>query len=196
MNAHGGPHGRLDFESETFIAFQQGGSNIGTTGPVSNTLTKGNGNESGGVPCIAFDTTQITSRENRNNPQPGDPCHPLAAGMHPPAIAFSGKDDLRDVSHELSPTLRCGGKEGGANWMALNQGWSVRRLTPTECERLQGFPDSHTAVPWRGGTLPDGPRYKALGNSMAVNCMRWIGRRIEVVERLYQPEDPERDPAS
>lgn len=65
---------------------------------------------------------------------------------------------------------------------ALARGWSVRRLTPTECERLQGFPDGHTLVPWRGGLMPDGPRYKMLGNSMACNAMRWIGRRIEAVE--------------
>jgi DNA (cytosine-5)-methyltransferase 1 len=57
----------------------------------------------------------------------------------------------------------------------------VRRLTPTECERLQGFPDGYTAIPWRGKTAsecPDGPRYKALGNSWAVPVVRWIGRRI------------------
>lgn len=57
----------------------------------------------------------------------------------------------------------------------------VRRLTPTECERLQGFPDGHTRIPWRGKPAeecPDGPRYKALGNSMAVPVMRWIGARI------------------
>jgi len=61
-------------------------------------------------------------------------------------------------------------------------GWAVRRLTPLECERLQGFPDGYTAVPYRGKPASDGPRYKALGNSMAVNCMRWIGRRIEKIE--------------
>jgi DNA (cytosine-5)-methyltransferase 1 len=55
----------------------------------------------------------------------------------------------------------------------------VRRLTPRECERLQGFPDDYTIVPWRGKPCPDGPRYKALGNSMAVPVMRWIGRRID-----------------
>jgi DNA (cytosine-5)-methyltransferase 1 len=55
---------------------------------------------------------------------------------------------------------------------------AVRRLTPRECERLQGFPDDHTLIPWRGKTAPDGPRYKALGNSMAVPVMRWIGERI------------------
>lgn len=58
----------------------------------------------------------------------------------------------------------------------------VRRLTPVECARLQGFPDSHTKIPWRKKTAedcPDGPRYKALGNSMAVPCMAWIGERVE-----------------
>ena len=54
----------------------------------------------------------------------------------------------------------------------------VRRLTALECERLQGFPDNWTLVPWRGGLAPDTLRYKAIGNSMAVPVMRWIGRRI------------------
>ena len=61
----------------------------------------------------------------------------------------------------------------------------VRRLTPVECERLQGFPDDYTAIPWRGKApedCPDGPRYKALGNSMAVPVMRWIGERIAAVD--------------
>ena len=59
---------------------------------------------------------------------------------------------------------------------------AVRRLTPRECERLQGFPDDWTAIPWRNkpaAECPDGPRYKALGNSMAVPVMRWIGNAIE-----------------
>lgn len=58
----------------------------------------------------------------------------------------------------------------------------VRRLTPTECERLQGFPDGWTDVPYRGKPASDGPRYKALGNSMAVPVMRWIGERIKMVD--------------
>lgn len=57
-------------------------------------------------------------------------------------------------------------------------GWIVRRLTPTECERLQGFPDGHTAI--EGAS--DSARYRALGNSMAVPVMRWIGERIQAVE--------------
>jgi DNA (cytosine-5)-methyltransferase 1 len=58
---------------------------------------------------------------------------------------------------------------------------AVRRLTPMECERLQGFPDGYTAVLHRGKPMADGPRYKMLGNSMAVPCMAWIGERIEMV---------------
>jgi DNA (cytosine-5)-methyltransferase 1 len=65
---------------------------------------------------------------------------------------------------------------------AIVQGWAVRRLTPVECARLQGFPDHHSRIPWRGKPAeecPDGPQYKTYGNSMAVNVMRWIGERIE-----------------
>ena len=62
----------------------------------------------------------------------------------------------------------------------------VRRLTPTECERLQGFPDGYTNLRPKGRDTPDGPRYKALGNSMAVPVMRWIGKRIEMVENIQR----------
>jgi len=64
---------------------------------------------------------------------------------------------------------------------------AVRRLTPIECERLQGFPDNHTRIPWRGKPAedcPDGPRYKAIGNSMAVPVMRWIGEGIDYVDKM------------
>ena len=62
------------------------------------------------------------------------------------------------------------------------QPMSVRRLTPRECERLQGFPDDYTDIKPKGKDTPDGPRYKALGNSMAVPVMRWIGERINAQE--------------
>ena len=67
-------------------------------------------------------------------------------------------------------------------------GYVVRRLTPTECERLQGFPDGWTKIPYKGKPAedcPDGPRYKAIGNSMAVPVMMWIGRRLEAFDVLY-----------
>jgi DNA (cytosine-5)-methyltransferase 1 len=70
---------------------------------------------------------------------------------------------------------------GGSSRSYVAQRWAVRRLTPTECERLQGFPDGWTQIAWRGkatDACPDGPRYKALGNSMAVPVMRWIGERL------------------
>jgi len=61
---------------------------------------------------------------------------------------------------------------------------SVRRLTPRECERLQGFPDDYTLIPYRNKLAADGPRYKAMGNSMAVPVMRWIGERIKMVDSM------------
>jgi DNA (cytosine-5)-methyltransferase 1 len=73
------------------------------------------------------------------------------------------------------------------------RGEAVRRLTPRECERLQGFPDDYTLVPYRRKPAADGPRYKALGNSMAVPVMRWIGERIQAVESL--PTQPDRMPS-
>jgi DNA (cytosine-5)-methyltransferase 1 len=76
-------------------------------------------------------------------------------------------------------TLQAGAQHGIQHDMA------VRRLTPRECERLQGFPDDYTLVPYRGKPAADGPRYKALGNSMAVPVMRWIGGRIEMVEKIH-----------
>lgn len=63
----------------------------------------------------------------------------------------------------------------------------IRRLTPMECERLQGFPDDWTLIPWKGKPAeecPDGPRYKCIGNSMATNVMRLIGERLEEVDSL------------
>jgi DNA (cytosine-5)-methyltransferase 1 len=84
---------------------------------------------------------------------------------------------------EVAPALEGGG--GGNNKPAVHVAMQVRRLTPVECERLQGFPDGYTNIPWRKkDEAADGPRYKALGNSMAVPCMQWIGERIAKVEAL------------
>ena len=71
------------------------------------------------------------------------------------------------------------GSSVNASGPTVMQAMQVRRLTPRECERLQGFPDDYTAIPYRGKAAADGPRYKALGNSMAVPVMRWIGERIQ-----------------
>jgi DNA (cytosine-5)-methyltransferase 1 len=71
----------------------------------------------------------------------------------------------------------------GGGHQAAMIGSAVRRLTPRECERLQGFPDDYTLINHRGKPAADGPRYKALGNSMAVPCMHWIGDRINQVDK-------------
>jgi DNA (cytosine-5)-methyltransferase 1 len=131
-----------------------------------------------------------------------------------PGIATREGSDSRFVK-ELSPTLRkemgdnqvavavdCYNKTIGEKSQSISSSASdinhtggvinpadrmaVRRLTPRECERLQGFNDDHTLIPWRNkpaDQCPDGPRYKALGNSMAVPCMAWIGKRIDAVEK-------------
>jgi DNA (cytosine-5)-methyltransferase 1 len=166
--------------------------------------------------ALPFDTTQITSAANRSNPRPGDPCHPLAAGAHAPAIAYaiqagamrenpaSGPDGVgvqADIAYTLearaevqavADTLtshwhHSNGATAGNNGGVINAVTypaAVRRLTPRECERLQGFPDSYTDVDFRGKRAADGNRYKALGNSMAVNVMRHIGERIAAVDNL------------
>jgi site-specific DNA-cytosine methylase len=91
--------------------------------------------------------------------------------------------------HDVAPSCVSQYGTGGGNVPLvipiMPQAMQVRRLTPTECERLQGFPDGWTAIPWKkkpADQCPDGPRYKALGNSMAVNCMEWLGERIQAVE--------------
>lgn len=94
------------------------------------------------------------------------------------------------VDEELCGTLKCGGSPPSVASSA-----SVRRLTPVECERLQGFPDDWTRVAYRGKPAeecPDGPRYKAIGNSMAVPVMRWIGGRIEAVDARMRQEAEDR----
>ena len=97
----------------------------------------------------------------------------------PALFAFDAyNQSVSDVAH----TLRRGSGPAGDAVPQTIAGARVRRLTPRECERLQGFPDDWTAVPYRGKPASDGPRYKALGNSMAVNCMRWIGMRIAEVD--------------
>jgi len=85
--------------------------------------------------------------------------------------------------YEMSPNLTSADKHG------VSRDMKVRRLTPIETERLQGFPDNYTQIAWRNkdaDDCPDGPRYKAMGNSMAVPVMRWIGERIQMVEDMSQ----------
>ena len=103
------------------------------------------------------------------------------------AVAFSSKDYGADAALEVSPTLRAGGHDashanGGIPPAIASP--TVRRLTPRECERLQGFPDDFTAITYRKKPAADGPRYKALGNSMAVPVIGWVLNRVQMFSEL------------
>ena len=116
---------------------------------------------------------------------------PLRASQTP-AMAFEPGSVAKDAGpageQPLAPTLRA---KMGSNQPAVRQGMVVRRLTVTECERLMGFPDGYTDIPWLRGKYvpeqpdvgcPDGHRYRSLGNSMAVPVMAWVGARIKEQE--------------
>lgn len=178
-------HGiRLDFDTETFAV--HGTQDPDTNRELAHTLGRNNGQENA---CIAF------SYKDNGADATSDLSPTIRAGNHdkshansgqPPAIAYAfkagqgAKTGGIGYAEEQSPTLTSA--SSGTNLApAVMHGIAVRRLTPIECERLQGFPDNHTLIGWRGKDAtecPDGPRYKAIGNSMAVPVMRWIGERI------------------
>jgi DNA (cytosine-5)-methyltransferase 1 len=119
--------------------------------------------------AVPYDLYQITAPINRQNREVGDPCHTLAKDNAAHASIVEIKESSKSFVRQTENTMR------------------VRRLTPVECERLQGFPDNWTQIPYGKRPkeqCPDGHRYKALGNSMAVPVMRWIGRRIALFESL------------
>lgn len=228
---------RYDAESETLIAHTLLGKHNSSHAADQDTYIthslRGEGfdaSEDGtgrGTPLVPmpFDTTQITSPDNGSNPQPGDPCHPLAAGTHAPAIAFDSRQDPvasehlfgalgssspqaqavttlairgRGESHQLetrsdgtaNALLTPNGGRAGIGVGAIHYGMQVRRLTPEECEALQAYPRNYTRIPWRkkpANECPDGPRYKALGNSWCVTNVRWIGDRIDRVNSILEP---------
>ncbi len=100
-------------------------------------------------------------------------------------VAFA-QNQLGEVrtNAEVMGTVNTNQNASGRNTPMVQQAMAVRRLTPRECERLQGFPDDYTLVEYRKKPAADGPRYRALGNSMAVPVMRWIGERIKMVDEL------------
>jgi DNA (cytosine-5)-methyltransferase 1 len=132
-------------------------------------LNKGGGKPGQGYPAVAF-----TAKDY---------------GRVMPAVAFSimpmnsGKD-YKARETDVAQPIMAGGPVGGNQGGDFVVQSAVRRLTPRECERLQGFPDDWTQVPNRGKPAADGPRYKAIGNSMAVNVMRWIGTRIDWADKV------------
>jgi DNA (cytosine-5)-methyltransferase 1 len=247
VNAHGGPMGRMDFESETFVAhpllakansshdetletyvahalraegFDASGDGTGRGTPIvpvpltlairgrdgepdiewrqdgtANAILTPNGGRAGmGVGAIAapiaFNPKLGSNPTYGLGVNPEETSYTLDANGHSTAVAFSVSQNANGFAweSEVNPTLQARAQSESANQIdGIRQGWAVRRLMPIECERLQGFPDNFTNVPWRGKDhAPDGPRYKALGNSMACNAMRWIGQRIDIMEKLIK----------
>jgi DNA (cytosine-5)-methyltransferase 1 len=253
LNSHGGPHGRLDFESETFVAhslraegFDASEDGTGRGTPLVPCMVKDGDAHSGfrderGSVQVAFSITPSNSNKdynareaekaqaltgggNRPSARGGDMVMTLAirgrgdshnletrddgtanailtpnggrAGMGvgavailPEGVTIHGTDKTANAASmtDVAGSIRTkppGSVENSSTTAALH-GSAVRRLTPLECCRLQGFPDDYlSSVRINGKPLADGPMYKALGNSMAVPVMAWIGRRIQMVDDL------------
>lgn len=161
------------------VAFAQNQVGEVRVNDVTNTLNT-NSNASGRNTPMVMEPVAFDARQS-DVLVFGDKSGPLDTDGHSVAVCVTG-----DRTHALKAEGSDGSEDGtGRGNPIVNAGMSVRRLTPVECERLQGFPDDYTRIPWRGKPAedcPDGLRYRALGNSMACNVMRWIGRRIEMVE--------------
>ncbi|MEI9740971.1 Dam family site-specific DNA-(adenine-N6)-methyltransferase [Enterobacter kobei] len=187
-------HGvRMDFDTETFAV--HGTQDPDTNRELAHTLGRNNGQENA---CIAFsykDNGADATIDMAPTLRAGNHHTSHANGGQPPAIAFQPGNLSRGAgsapSDQIFPTLKADHGRGRSDQDPhVFLGTQVRRLTPIECERLQGFPDNHTLIGWRGkdaDECPDGPRYKAIGNSMAVPVMRWIGERIAAALPVEAP---------
>ena len=194
LNAGG--MGRQDYETETMDAHSLRGEGFDAS-------EDGTGRGTPLVP-VAFDCkgTEVQYTTDGSHPtlrsMGHNHSHQNAGGHAAVAWALGSHAGAADGyqtnrRHDAGGPVGLGVQEGCAyslragRTQSVGTPWAVRRLTPVECERLQGFPDGFTAIPWRGkpaDQCPDGPRYKALGNSMAVNCMEWLGERIALVDSM------------
>jgi DNA (cytosine-5)-methyltransferase 1 len=183
LNAKGGS-GRLDGESETFVAHTLRGDGCDAS-------EDGTGRGTPLVPT-AFSAKDHGADAGLLAPtlraMPHDRSHANAGGQV--AVCFESRvaRNGRGGPSGLVPPLKAQsggtGRGDGAPLLALSATLAVRRLTPRECERLQGFPDDYTLIPYRGKPAADGPRYRAIGNSMAVPVMQWIGLRVQAVDGI------------
>lgn len=178
MNAHGGSHGRLDFESETFVVQNatrgksQNGLGISTE-DVAYTLDNASQHavafqeaQSGVRDAETYATIDANMGSRRQN------------GVLSVALRGRAGGGTAELGDDVGLAVRA--SQGGGD-KAHVLGLQVRRLTPKECERLQGFPDDFTLVRYRGKPAADGPRYRAIGNAMCVPVVRWILERIMVL---------------
>jgi DNA (cytosine-5)-methyltransferase 1 len=177
---------RIDAETETLIPMHGGGFDVETLHgeDIARTLSA----RHDGSPCDDRGPNVVAYRTTGNAGcyVTGDKVDALTTGTDPNShvVAF-GMDN--GAAHCLRSGASKADKPDSTTYVGTHS--AVRRLTPRECERLQGFPDDYTAVPYRGKPASDGPRYKALGNSMAVPVMSWIGQRIQQVERILSEQE-------
>ena len=194
--------GRLDPNEQTFVVNALANTGVGTCGAddnqaqaghlipqrqVANAVTANDSNDPNDKTYVVFQANATADQAAAA----GDNVAPtMATSSHSqPAVAFMENQRGEIRTDDVTDSLKGSGGKPGQGYQAAIQNMQVRRLTPVECERLQGFPDNYTQIPWRKKAIndcPDGPRYKALGNSMAVPVMRWIGERIEAVEKILE----------
>jgi DNA (cytosine-5)-methyltransferase 1 len=157
---------------------------------VADTVSARYGTGGGNTPLvqqpIAVDTYNYTTNDHTTQTirSQSDTEH-IGAVLQPIAVDVYNQSIDGQTSATITEAV------GGTNTSGpkVMHSMAIRRLTPKECERLQGFPDDWTKIPYRNkpaDQCPDGPRYKACGNSMAVPVMRWIGQRIQYVENLMK----------
>jgi DNA (cytosine-5)-methyltransferase 1 len=125
-----------------------------------------------GVPVVAVTQDHATARSVALRGRAGGMMTELGGELAGTLRARSGNGDKNYVVESTS-SAPC-----PANQAHFDPVWRVRHLMPVECERLQGFPDHYTLVPYRGKPAADSPRYRVIGNAMAVPCIAWIGRRL------------------
>lgn len=178
LNAKGGM-GRIDGESETLVAHALRAEGFDAS-------EDGTGRGTPLVP-IAFSAKRLR-RDAEIDLSPTlraggfTESHANAGVM--PAIAFAQNQAGDVLCSDVMHSLQTNSNATGRHSPTVFSRWAVRRLLPIECEKLQAFRPNYTLVPFRGKPMADGHRYKMLGNSMAVNVMRWIGHRIRHVQRL------------
>jgi DNA (cytosine-5)-methyltransferase 1 len=163
VRAKGGT-GHGDFRSEAFIAFscKDHGQDAGPLSPTLRAMDAAPGRPNGGGQVAVVEP-------------------------EPVSVALRGREGGQslELGDERANCLSTGGGGADRGGFVL-QNWRVRRITPMEAERLQGFRDDYTRIPWKGKSAalcPDGPRYRAIGNSKAIPVVWWVGQRIELVDK-------------
>jgi DNA (cytosine-5)-methyltransferase 1 len=163
---------RAEVQAVAFSCKDHGGDALTDIAPTLRAMASRQSNPNAGgqlAVCVSGDVAHTLKAEGFDASEDG-------TGRGQPVVAFA--QNTRDEVREMPYAGALSAQPGAKQTTYLRQAMAVRRITPRECERLQGFPDDWTLVPHRGKPAADGPRYKALGNAMAVPCMRWIGLRI------------------